>query len=194
MDYTKLYDELYQLGYHRDGTNIGLQYVDWIIENYPFVSILDVGCSQGKAVQQYALRGYEAYGIDISPTAIRMSKKIVREENTKVGSVLEIPYGDKQFDAVVSTDVLEHLEPEDVDKALFELVRVTKTYLFLRISKSVEGRKDWLEKLQEKDEKYQSISNLHLSVHPIVWWKDKIEGFGTHLMDRHEKLLVFRVV
>ena len=47
MNYKELYDNLYGLGYHSKAKNHGRKYVRWILENYKFKKMLEVGCSNG---------------------------------------------------------------------------------------------------------------------------------------------------
>ena len=55
----------------------------------------------------------------------------VIDPQTTGGSGLNIPLPDKHFDAVVSIDALEHLPRKDRPKLLQELVRVTRSKLFI---------------------------------------------------------------
>lgn len=49
----------------------------------------------------------------------------------KTGSVLKLPFKDKSFESVISLDMLEHIPPKLRNKALSELMRVTKKTLYL---------------------------------------------------------------
>ena len=88
-------------------------------------SILDAGCGTGgliRAMQQFEPR-WRITGLDISPLACtyarqRSSASIVE------GSVEALPLSTNQFDAVVSADVLYHIN--DTSKALQEFGRVLK--------------------------------------------------------------------
>jgi ubiquinone/menaquinone biosynthesis C-methylase UbiE len=88
-------------------------------------SILDAGCGTGgliRAMQQFEPR-WRITGLDISPLACtyareRSSASIVE------GSVEALPFTANQFDAVVSADVLYHIN--DTSKALQEFGRVLK--------------------------------------------------------------------
>lgn len=195
MDYTKVYTKLYELGYHiKEKTNIGEKLAESLMKKYDFKSILDVGCSQGLAVKKYQESGIDSYGIDVSERAIKESKKL-KIRNCQVASVLELPCNDNTFDAIVSTDVLEHLEPNDIKKALNEINRSASKYLFLQIAKSKEGRTDWIDLLKEKHpELVEGINNLHLSVFQPKQWVEWVESFGKFkLLEKNGKLLVFKV-
>ena len=88
-------------------------------------SILDAGCGTGgliRAMQQFE-PGWQITGLDISPLACTYA----RERTTatiREGSVESLPFHANQFDAVVSADVLYHIN--DTSKALEEFGRVLK--------------------------------------------------------------------
>lgn len=89
---------------------------------------LDVGCAAGPLIDSLATNtGAKGVGIDISPASI--SAQLLRRGNRDsfdaiVGSGTELPFPDETFDAVVSTDLLEHVDrPEQFHK---EVARVTK--------------------------------------------------------------------
>jgi hypothetical protein len=50
---------------------------------------------------------------------------------TTGGSVLSIPVANQSYDAVIAVDVLEHIKPEDRNKALSEFTRVARKHLIL---------------------------------------------------------------
>lgn len=88
--------------------------------------VLDAGCGAGDFVE--ALNFYrpdlELYGIDISNKAIKIAKERVKIAKFIVGSVEKLPFKNNSFDAVLSFDVIEHVEfPQ---KALAEAYRVLK--------------------------------------------------------------------
>lgn len=58
-------------------------------------------------------------------------KMLVVDPQTTGGNGLNIPFPDKHFDVVVSIDALEHLPREKRQQLLQELVRVTRSKLFV---------------------------------------------------------------
>lgn len=196
MNYRKLYNILYSEGYHIDvPTNIGSKYVDILCQDYKFKSILDIGCSQGIAVQLYQLRGKDAHGIDISKVGIDKAKEM-GIKNCKVGSMLNIPYEDNFFETCTSSDVLEHLDPKDIDKALSEVCRISSKYLFLKIATKKEGNRKWIDIIKEKySEEFPELVNLHLSVFKHDFWIRKIEKIGKFkFKERNNRFLIFERV
>jgi SAM-dependent methyltransferase len=79
-------------------------------------SILDAGCGEGVLVEQLERQGRCIRGIDLNYE----SDLVMR------GNVLNMPYDDMAFDAVLLLDVIEHLSYVDQPKALSEIHRVLK--------------------------------------------------------------------
>jgi len=197
MDYRKLYNTLYKEGYHigNEIVNIGRTFTDMIVENYEFNSILDIGCSQGLAVQQYQQLGKAAFGMDVSSIGIEKAKEL-GIENCRQGSIIKMPYKTNRFDAVVSTDVLEHLHPDDLETGLFEVCRVAKKYLFLKIAQKKEGNKRWIKLIKEKySYEFPELDNLHTSVFRHAAWIELIEKYNKFkFKERLHRILVFERV
>ena len=86
--------------------------------------ILEIGCSGGPLIRALNKLGYnDVHGIDISEPAIDLCK--LREiSNTSVMDGSRPDFGDGQFDVVIASDVLEHIEDEE--KALCEWNRILK--------------------------------------------------------------------
>jgi ubiquinone/menaquinone biosynthesis C-methylase UbiE len=87
--------------------------------------VLDAGCGNGFLLAALVERyGIEPWGQDNSSSLRAVVEANVPGIRFHVGELTALPYGDRFFDLVVSTDVLEHLdEPE---RALAELMRVTR--------------------------------------------------------------------
>ena len=50
-----------------------------------------------------------------------------------VGSVLNIPFSDESFDLIACYEMLEHIEYKNINKALSEIFRVSKSYAILSL-------------------------------------------------------------
>jgi SAM-dependent methyltransferase len=72
--------------------------------------ILDAGCGSGRNMVELASYG-TVTGIELSPTSVRLARERQAGEVIE-GSVLEMPFGDDDFDLAVSLDVIEHLEDD----------------------------------------------------------------------------------
>jgi len=127
--------------------------VDSIIESVGYGKILDVGCGEGLLVRTLVEKGLDAYGVDISQVAIDRANSYMPGRFI-CESALELPFADQEFDTVVSTDFLQHIDADNVPRAIAEVRRVCKKHIYFQISTSpeqdeqstltVEGR-DWWE-------------------------------------------------
>ena len=82
-----------------------------------------------------------------------------------------LPWANDSFDAVVSSDALEHIEPADVRSAVSEISRVATKALVLKVS----NRND-LEPQLNVTNGTQGVMVLPRSLHPTVHWP----GWGLH--------------
>jgi SAM-dependent methyltransferase len=81
--------------------------------------VLDFGCGDGR-YKKYVIPNNEYIGIDVAESGHGSNKNYDVLYNKK-----EIPFKDETFDAIIFTEVLEHIE--DVDLTISELNRVLKT-------------------------------------------------------------------
>jgi len=89
---------------------------------------LDVGCGMGGLVLALRKMGYKAFGVEISDFCLKNSPA---KEWIIKGDVLNLPFKKESFEIVSCFDVLEYLNKKEVERALDELKRVTKIFLFL---------------------------------------------------------------
>ena len=84
--------------------------------------ILDVGCGTGALMNDLYPYGL-VYGLDFSDQALDFCRQR-GEKNLTLGSIESIPFADNFFDVVVSLDVLEHVQNDEL--AISEIRRVLK--------------------------------------------------------------------
>ncbi len=85
--------------------------------------VLDAGCGTGWFSAAAVHRGGKVTSLDLGEKLLaKVAQKC--ESERKVGSVLEMPFGDDVFDFVISSEVIEHV-PDPV-KAIREMHRVLK--------------------------------------------------------------------
>ncbi|HWA10205.1 MAG TPA: methyltransferase domain-containing protein [Opitutaceae bacterium] len=88
--------------------------------------VLDAGCGTGGLIRRLA--GREAWkwtGVDLSPVAIELARRRCPPgTELKEAAVTALPFADGSFDAVVSADVLYHVD--DDNAALREFFRVLR--------------------------------------------------------------------
>src|SRR3989344_6897314 len=84
-------------------------------------SVLDFGCNYGHSVKMLKDLGFSAAGVDVSEEAINFGNSI------NISDIYLFPqktFSPNQFDAVISLDVLEHIE--DDKEALYYIYKVLK--------------------------------------------------------------------
>lgn len=91
--------------------------------------ILDLGCGNGRHVVHLAKYGFEAIGVDISPTALTLTSAWLREEGHRAGLALAdtrqpLPFRAGSLDAVLSTQVIHHALMGGVRVAIAEIWRI----------------------------------------------------------------------
>jgi ubiquinone/menaquinone biosynthesis C-methylase UbiE len=90
----------------------------------PDAAVIDVGTSTGANLRMLRDEGFlNVQGVDLSPEAQRYceSKGL---GHVRLGSILELPYQDDSFDLALATDVIEHVDRDEL--ALAEIQRVLR--------------------------------------------------------------------
>jgi len=93
--------------------------------------VCDAGCGCGAYSLKLALNGFQVSGFDISSTAAAMAKELLESRgfpgaDFRASDIAATAYGDGQFDAAVSRDVIDHMPLKDGIAAVKELYRITK--------------------------------------------------------------------
>jgi len=133
------------------------KYLETIINEHNPTSILDFGCGVGSLVNTLALTYPQKKISGYDPGNEKFSNKF---ENQK-------------FDLVISTDVLEHIEPEFLNQTLeFLREKSNRFYHLIALAPSKvilpDGR------------------NAHLILKPKDWWRDKFVKLGyTITFEKH---------
>jgi len=113
----------------------GFHFAAKVRSKVEFKSVLDVGCGTGAALLYFLLRGKVAKGIDpcqyLLATALR---GFALNSLATYGTIQQIPCKDELVDLVFCADVLEHVPEEESEKAVSELVRVSKRYIAVSIA------------------------------------------------------------
>jgi len=94
-------------------------------------SVLEVGANMGAQLRTLQKMHFDnLYGIEINREAIEKSKKNSHDLNIIKASAFDIPFRDNYFDLVFTSGVLIHISPRDIAKALDEIYRTTKKYIW----------------------------------------------------------------
>lgn len=97
-----------------------------IIERYlpPAGRILDIGCATGFFLDAARQRGWDCFGVELSPYSSDIARKKIGQERIVTGRLEEAGFNDDFFDAVVMTDLIEHVA--DVRPFIDEVARILK--------------------------------------------------------------------
>lgn len=142
-DPASLYDETYyKTGYATDTEAAYGRHEPWlshfagaakhITRRYHPKSAVDVGCAFGLMVEALCDRGVDAYGFDVSPYAVANARTDM-SDRLRVHSILDpVPLraGGKKYDIAICIEVLEHLPPEQAEKAIANLCAASDRVLF----------------------------------------------------------------
>tara|TARA_Y100000294_G_C8447740_1_gene293432 strand:+ start:27 stop:680 length:654 start_codon:yes stop_codon:yes gene_type:complete len=96
--------------------------------------ILDIGCAKGFMMHDFLhfIPGIEIKGIDISNYAIKNCIETVKNL-TRVANATNLPFGDNEFDLVISINTIHNLDLENCKKAISEIIRVSKKNYFITV-------------------------------------------------------------
>ena len=189
--FRSLYNDLYQAGYHNGNTC----HTKDIIQRYVLkqltkgMSVIDVGCSTGNALNILKVVGYEPTGVDISEVAV--GKCLERGLDAHVGSACDIKSKDNMFDGLTCTDVLEHVPGEMIDKALIEFSRVVKHdgLLFLKIAKLKEFNRRFHDIVHN-----HGFEDLHVTCWPVEKWVDRFNEWEFKTIHFNDRKCDFDIV
>ncbi|MBI3590771.1 MAG: class I SAM-dependent methyltransferase [Candidatus Melainabacteria bacterium] len=121
------------------------------LKKYQVKKVLDLGCGSGWLSIFISKYGFDVTGIDIAKPAVELGKTWASEDNAKVnflvGDLLNLPFKENSFDAVVCNSVLEHFR-FDQAKVLFEKVHkilTEKGFLFACFDQVGSGKGEYFE-------------------------------------------------
>lgn len=109
-----------------------------------FMRILEVGCNIGMQLRHLQNMGFwNLHGIELQQYAL--DRLCVERVETCRGAATDLPYPDESFDLVYTSGVLIHIPPDDLPRAMSEILRCTKRYVwgfeyYSRELQEVEGR------------------------------------------------------
>lgn len=100
--------------------------------------ILYLGCNNGTSLVCLSEYCKKLVGLDINEDALKVAERWIDDEgitNTELvhANICEMPFKDNSFDGIYAFSVIEHIFPEDQDKALSEIRRVLKKGKYLLV-------------------------------------------------------------
>lgn len=119
-----------------------------LLRNNPSAEILDVGCGFGNLIAELQNKyNFSVHGLDLSSYAIEKADPSVRKK-IKMGNILKLPFKKNSFDLVICFDVIYYLTPKETIKAIKNLIRVTREYIFFN---SIYRHSRWASQKQNPD-------------------------------------------
>jgi ubiquinone/menaquinone biosynthesis C-methylase UbiE len=122
-EFFQIYDSLREMNEPPDFARILHEY-----DHFSGKRVLEVGCGNGYTLGKYAQAGAEVYGIDVTETAVDISRKRFEYQKLKgdfiVGNAEDLPCESNFFDCICSMGVLHHVP--NTKKAVAEIHRCLK--------------------------------------------------------------------
>lgn len=102
------------------------------------VRVLDIGCGCGEYMEAFRKRGFDVYGMDISPRMLEACKQRLgyadadASERLRCGDIEHLPFESASFDLITCVGVFGYLLKDDV--AIREIMRVLRPGGFAYVS------------------------------------------------------------
>jgi len=154
--------EIYNIDYYHSDTEwegfkpilFSLQYILDLPKNF---SLLDVGCARGSLVKSAREIGIEAYGYDFSEWCIKNAIPEV-SQFIYLQDILNPTYSNT-YDLVISLNTIEHFYSEDFEKAINNIIKFSKGWVFLLIDNTSKDSRGVFKDMRfapSKDEDFNS--------------------------------------
>lgn len=166
------YNDIYNNDYYEAYGGINIPYKDnamisgtfrllamYIKSNFRIKTHLDIGCAYGFLSKYMNELGYLSHGVDLPYSILDAGKKYLYPCDIAKENIHEVvPY--PKYDFVTCIEVLEHIYPEDEEKAIKNVVSMANRYiLFSSIA-------------DDEDEP------THVNLHDRDYWIEKFAQYG----------------
>jgi pseudaminic acid biosynthesis-associated methylase len=121
-------EELYRKNYGLARSAINADFLKGISKS---ASLLEVGCNTGNQLMMLCQMGWKNLSaVELQPYAIEIARKRLPEIDLRQGSALALPWEDASFDVVFTSGVLIHIAPHDLPRAMDEIYRTSREYIW----------------------------------------------------------------
>jgi SAM-dependent methyltransferase len=105
-------------------------------------SVLEVGCATAIDCPAYLARGMSYTGVDMTPNLLARAKELNPQGTFLHGNATQLPVGDRSYDFAFCKDLLEHLQPSDMEKVVREIWRASKTAIAIALFMPLKDKED----------------------------------------------------
>ena len=139
--------------------------------------MLSVGEGRGTFCAYAVDAGIDATGIDFSKWAVEhpypRAKGLI-----ELGDIRDLRFEDSSKDLLFCSDIMEHIYMDDLPKAISEIQRVARKWIFYNIGASMMGddSRDLIvakNRLPPKERLVTTVAG-HVTVKPEAWWREKL--------------------
>ena len=88
--------------------------------------VLEIGCGFGREIKSFLKMTDTVFGVDISKTAAKLTKKNCPEAHIEVYDGTHLPFSDNNFNLVYSCFVIQHMSKANAIELIKETIRVLK--------------------------------------------------------------------
>lgn len=153
-----------------------------IKEKYKPKSVLEVGCNRGHNIACFSRYDKRSclWGIDINNKSLRIAHELYRNVEFEETSVTDMPFKDNYFDLVFTAGLLIHIPPEDIKKAMIEIIRVSKRYILaIEYYAPIEKERSFLGEMGITWERPYNVLYLDRGLQPLeTGFLTKDDGFN----------------
>ncbi len=175
----------YQWGGYRDIGSYFNRLAAWFLPHAGPGAVLDLGCAYGFLLSRFD-DGRRLCGCDVSEWAIgQASRRFPRAEFVMADGTALLPYEDGRFDAVLCTDVLEHIARERQGDVLAEVRRVlAPAGRFCMATPNLGRLRRWVYRRADRLEQ-------HIGMRHVTEWQAELARHGFEVADRWTYLNAF---
>ena len=90
--------------------------------------VLDFGCGRGEYLREIMSQGNDVFGVELSKVCC---EKYLKDVPHECNNIIEFAKKGEYFEKIYSTDVLEHIPPNELDNTLDAISKISNDFLFL---------------------------------------------------------------
>jgi len=179
------YNELFKVWHGKTRLEFNESFIGDLDKN---MSVLEVGCNRANQLNLLQQMGFNnLHGIELNEYALNQALERTKNIEIKQGTAFNIPYEDEKFDMVFTSGVLIHISSDNIQKAISEIHRCSKKYIW--------GYENYSDKYEMVMDGYlwrtnffqlylDTFSDLKLIKKEIFSWKGGKSMFSMFLLEK----------